>query len=54
MAESDSVEVEEEERGAQKMECCMRRTVRRARLEDGMQAVGAPGVEEGSVRRLHG
>lgn len=54
MAESDSVEVEEEEHGARKMECYMRRTARRARLEDGAQAVRAPGVEEESVQRLHG
>lgn len=54
MAESDSVEVEEEERDARKMECCMQTTARRARLEDGARVVGAPGAEGGSVRRLHG
>lgn len=54
MAESDSVEVEEEERGAQKMECCMRRMAKREQPEDGMQAVEAPEEEEGSVQRLHG
>lgn len=54
MAESDSVEAEEEEHGARKMACCMRRMARQAQLGDGIQAAGAPGVEEESERQLHG
>lgn len=54
MAESDSAEVEEEEHGAQKMECCMRRKARRAQPEDGTRAAGAPGAEGGSAPQLRG
>lgn len=54
MAGSGSVGAEEEEHGARKMGCCMRRTARREQPEDGTRAVGVLGGEEGSVRRLHG
>lgn len=54
MAESDSVEAEVEELGAERMECCTQTTARRAPPEDGSLAAGAPGEVEGSVPQLHG
>lgn len=54
MAESDSVEVEEEVHGGWKMECCRLRMARRAQLEAGMQVGAVPGVVEESGRQLRG